>query len=376
MVKLLGTTCRVLLIVLAAILFFSSPVEVSCLEPKSSDFGAKTVQDESSADEVRKLRTDQKSKPVIEITSEAILKKVADTYARCTSYTDSGVSRTESPTDGILREISRREFRISFRRKKSKYNYRMAYRVSHFGGDYSKPTILLSDNRRTRVLYSTSNHFVLEDSLEIASAKLTGISSGIAHNIPALLMADKIGGRAILDVTDLNRPVVEELGRKGCYRLEGLFAGDRIKFWIDRESFVILKMVQYLDLERVVNERTSLFSPRLNEQLPDELFQNTIAGEWNSLQATKVDAGSSDDKKKERLNESLGIQEKSDGKEQGVCCIYTTRRVQESIPHSVLWHRACSAISPFYSYRLAVLRYRARNQNVEWWNCSSRTQIP
>jgi len=127
--------------------------------------------------------------------------------------------------------------------------------------------------------------FEMEESLDLATAGLTGISLGTAHNIPALLMLNIISGRKLTQITGGKSLVQEKLGEKECYRLEGLYGDEKMTLWIEKHSFLILRIVEQVTLDGKSHTQTTTYDPTMNEEIPDRLTDKLVEGEWDRLKA-------------------------------------------------------------------------------------------
>lgn len=217
----------------------------------------------------------------VRLTAHDILSKVSSTYRDCKSYWDSGASKTEFLMDDGSKGVILTEFHTALRRRSElELRYRFTFRNSFYGHNYDKPTILWHDRQRTLICDEGQVDFKQEESLRLASARLTGISLGTSHMIPALLMPDLIKGRRIVDLSALLPPKLEKLEDEFCYRVEGLSGGEKTVLWIHHNSFLILKVLEHLTVEEEVGLRTTSYVPVLNEKIPVELLMKKVESEW------------------------------------------------------------------------------------------------
>ncbi len=79
-------------------------------------------------------------------------------------------------------------------------------------------------------------------SLGDAVASGTGVTYGVAHGIPVLLLPKEVGGTSINDMTNIRRLSDAFLGKTLCYRISGMFFRDSIILWIDKRTLLILKI--------------------------------------------------------------------------------------------------------------------------------------
>ena len=259
------------------------PYAAYCVDPKppvdkSADHPQALIEGDQDANQPR-----EGSRDVVRMSAKQILDKVASAYAKCKSYIDSGKSITESTMKNGSKDTFRIAFHTALRRGTFTIKYRFAYRVNYFGTGYNKATVLWHDGQRTMISERGSVEFEKEESLGRATAGLTGLSSGTAHDIPALLMPKLIGGRKLTEVTTLKPPKQEKLGKHVCYCLEGLYGDSKIVLWIEKNSFLILKIVQYYTVNEKPYVQIISYVPKMNEEIPNRLFEKQVEGEWENL---------------------------------------------------------------------------------------------
>jgi hypothetical protein len=110
----------------------------------------------------------------------------------------------------------------------------------------------------------------------MALAGATGISGGSAINVPSMLMGDLHDGHRIQKLTQLSLKGEEMVGGKSAYRIEGRDRRDNLlTIWIDKESFLLLKINEKRELNDAEAETTTTYQPRINIDIaPDKLAFN------------------------------------------------------------------------------------------------------
>ncbi len=73
----------------------------------------------------------------------------------------------------------------------------------------------------------------------MALAGATGVSSGSAHTIPALLLPREVGGRMLTDLEQPKRGEDKVLDDHKCFTIVARFADEPITIWIDQGTFLI-----------------------------------------------------------------------------------------------------------------------------------------
>lgn len=217
--------------------------------------------------------------------SREILDKVANVYAHCKTYRDSGYCLTEvQESDGsdTATEIA---FRTCFRRiTKKLFLYRFAYRGNYFDRGFDEASILWHNGQQTLVRDGGSDEFEKAESIGLATAGFTGVSWGTAHTVPVLLIPDEIGGRRLVAMTSLKPPQKEKLEETSCYRIEGLYGDEKRTVWIQAETYLIMRIVDEMKIDEKIHVQTTRYVPTLDRALTDELFNKQVLGEWDDLE--------------------------------------------------------------------------------------------
>ncbi|MCA9232783.1 MAG: hypothetical protein KDA57_19190 [Planctomycetales bacterium] len=223
-------------------------------------------------------KNEEKSRGLLRFSPRQILDRVANTYKSCTSYRDSGrFENTVTRKDGSKwsRKIA---FRTAFQRVPQRF--RFTYRKDYYDRGYQEPIILWHDGQRTLVSEGEPAKFEPQEALGRSVARFTGVSFSTVHNIPALLMPNSIGGRRLIELSHLKPPQIETIEKVVCYRLEGIYADEKMVLWIDSDSYLILKIEEYTSVNEKRGVYATFYDPTLNEKIPNSLLEKEVAGEW------------------------------------------------------------------------------------------------
>lgn len=204
------------------------------------------------------------------LTAKQILDRMAETYAGCKSYRDSGIVKTvfvkasgddtvEKPfTTAFIRpDIFRFEYKLvtNLLRKKQRY-------------------IVWCKGKEVQTWWSIKPGIEKQPSLGIAIAGATGVSGGSAHTVPALLLPEEIGGRRLTDMKDAKRVDDTKLDEVACFRIQGRYnSGTPITLWLEKKTF----LVRRIDLQRKLSglrvEITTTYDPIIDGEIPDEVLE-------------------------------------------------------------------------------------------------------
>jgi VWFA-related protein len=190
-----------------------------------------------------------------------VLAKVSSTYATARTYSDEGKA---SLGDGTRMSS---HFRISFIRPnafifevwfdspvKNATNSWIVWK----DGDLVKSTSPRGFDTRVAPL-------------DTALARLVSLSGGSSQNIPQLLLPDSFRNADLLSlIADARVAGEEKIDGHSTYRIEGSVLGDRIKLWIDKTRFVILKCQRKTRVGDHDREVTANFKPVLDSVIPPE----------------------------------------------------------------------------------------------------------
>ena len=187
------------------------------------------------------------------LTAQRILEKMATTYATCQSYRDSGaVTNFFNPE-----HIDVKPFRTAFVRPDQ-------FRFEYDDPNPEKPYIVWAKGDEVRTWWYVRPGVQNPPSLGRGIAGATGVSGGSAHTIPVLLLPERIGGRSMALLTDLTRLPDETVDDTPCFKLQGKFADQPTTLWLERETYLIRRMVE--DTKLAIT--TTVYRPQVDKEIP------------------------------------------------------------------------------------------------------------
>jgi outer membrane lipoprotein-sorting protein len=205
-----------------------------------------------------------------ELSAQRILERIRDVYKRSHSYRDTGAVKTVFiKTSG--NETVEKRFTTAFIRPD---RFRFEYKERRDEKRDSR-YIVWCKGKDVQTWWDWDLEPLIEKdkSLRLALAGATGVSSGAAHNIPALLLPKKIGGRLLTDLTDVKRIGDMKLGKTECFRVEGEAGGSPTTLWIDRKSFVVRRIDEQQEFDSFRTERTTTYEPVIDGEIADGLLE-------------------------------------------------------------------------------------------------------
>jgi len=189
------------------------------------------------------------------LTAQQILERMAASYAACKSYRDSG-----AVTNFFNRQhIDAKPFRTAFVRPDQ-------FRFEYHDPTPEKPYIVWAKGDEVRTWWYVRPGAQNPPSLGRGIAGATGVSGGSAHTIPALLLPDRIGGRSLASLADPTRLPDEAVDGTPCFKLQGKFADQPTTLWLDKETYLVRRIVE--DTKLAIT--TTVYRPLVDKEIPAE----------------------------------------------------------------------------------------------------------
>ncbi len=201
------------------------------------------------------------------LSGSEILAQMAQVYATCRSYRDSGVVRIVYFEETGER-VEERPFETAFVRPES---FRFEFRESFMGR--TKRYIVSQRASEIRTWWDVHAATETPASLAMGLAGATGVSGGSAHTVPVLLLPGVIPGRSTKDMTDVRRLDDVECGSSACSRVEGVYAGTKRTLWIDLKSFLLRRVDFSTEFPKFHTRETTTYEPAINETIPPEALE-------------------------------------------------------------------------------------------------------
>jgi hypothetical protein len=192
-----------------------------------------------------------------------IIAMMADVYKGCGSYSDSGVVKTVFFSKHG-RRVDETPFTTAFVRPD---RFRFEY-SSKFPWPGAEPQryIVWADGKDVRSWWDLQPGVKKEDSLRLAVATATGVSSGSAHTIPNLLMPRGIGGWSVVELRHPERIADAMVDDVSCYRVQGRRKdsdSEPITLWISKRTLLIHQIYELDRFPEFRTETTTTYHPRV-----------------------------------------------------------------------------------------------------------------
>ncbi len=195
-----------------------------------------------------------------------VIARMAKVYSECQSYSDSG-SVTTVFRSGTGNETEVKHFSTAMMRP-SKFRFEFSEQQNP-----QSRYIVWQDGDEVRTWWDLNSRSEREDSLGLALAGATGVSSGAAHTIPSLLMPNEIGGRLLTDLEAARLADNKLLDGHACHTIEALYAGDPITIWIDEQTFLVRRIDSTSVFDGFTTTETTVYVPVINQEVAPELLK-------------------------------------------------------------------------------------------------------
>jgi hypothetical protein len=195
---------------------------------------------------------------------QTILDKMVSVYASCSSYVDQGkiVDIYGSQEDRT------RTFTTAFVRPSK---FRFEFDEDRFTGP--SHYIVWRDGTTIQSWWTIKPQTITYETLAAALGTAAGVSGGSTVNVPSMLMGDLQDTHRISTMTELNLEREEKIGKRMAYRIAGRdWRHNLLTVWIDKESFLLLKIFQSKKLKSGPVVSTTTYEPQINIPVsPDKL---------------------------------------------------------------------------------------------------------
>src|SRR5438128_744696 len=201
-----------------------------------------------------------------QMTAAEILARVASVYSSCRAYSDEGevsikfdIAFSKSmiyrfSTAFVRPAAFRFELRSGVGNKENRY-------VAWKAGDLEKAGWPIG---------------VRHESIDEMLLGLFGVSHDSSLTVPALLLPDLFRGRGLFaSLTEVVLHGEEKVDGHRAFKIEAALQDEDLKFWVDANQFLILKIAQKSSLGRYDQETTTKYRPLVNiEVSPQQLAFN------------------------------------------------------------------------------------------------------
>lgn len=195
--------------------------------------------------------------------AQDVLDRMAEAYAGCKSYRDTGVVKTvfvNATGDRTLEKPFKTAF-VRPDRFRSEYTEKRGGREDRY--------IVWRNGKEVQTWWDVKPGVEKPASLGLALAGATGVSGGSAHTVPSLLLPNEVGGRRLTALSEAKRAEDTTLDKAECFRVEGKYVDSHTTLWIDKKTFLVRRIDASKRFANFTTEETTTYAPTINEEIPD-----------------------------------------------------------------------------------------------------------
>lgn len=195
------------------------------------------------------------------MTAAQIIAQMEEAYATCTTYTDSGEIHKTFHRDGRVKII---RFETAFiRPDRFRFEFNQADRHNPEGP--RQRYIVWQDGRHVRRWSYAREQVNRKATLSLAIAGATGVSSGVAHYVPRLMIPE-IDGGSVTDgrftrIDDVTLAIDATGESVDCYRL----VGSEFELWIGTQDFLLRRVIR----DSGMSNRVVTYRPTINDAVAE-----------------------------------------------------------------------------------------------------------
>jgi RNA polymerase sigma factor (sigma-70 family) len=220
-------------------------------------------------------RAEAQAAPAIKPSAEAIIARVAKTYADARSYSDEG-EVTLVFTDATSQRIQGKPFSTRFVRPRL---FRFEFTERDFFNQPNRYVIWTDTAPERSKTWWTIRPNIEEHPLDLAVGAAAGVSSRSSHIIPRLLMPGVVQGQSLIDLKGLRLAGEDIVDGALCDKIEGTTPrGDPETVWIDETTNLVRKVAGTIKIPGATVEQTTVYRPRLNVEIAPKEFAFTPPG--------------------------------------------------------------------------------------------------
>lgn len=200
-----------------------------------------------------------------------IMNNMFRAYSRFESYQDEGILITtnDGPTGGTIEKMP---FKTFFKRPKLFRFEWTDYVITKLGR-----TKVIWFNGKDAFTYWEPDRYEKEESLRLAVAGATGISSLTVNTVSDLLLPDEFGGSLLKSLAKLSLLGEEVFEGVTCYHLKATEGEDPIELWVGKNDFLLRKLKRELKREGTYGPETSIREEfrrkiQVDQSIPEVVF--------------------------------------------------------------------------------------------------------
>lgn len=200
-----------------------------------------------------------------QLTAKQIVNQMSANYASCESYMDEG----EVSTLFIQEPTSRTQikpFTTAFVRPS---NFRFEFKDRFQEGSWNS-YIIWKEKDSLKSWWAIKPEVQTPQDLRFALGAAAGVSGRASTTIPHLLMSDLSRSNRFKSLSALKLIGEEKVDGNAAYKLEGIDSSQNaVTFWIDKDSFLLVKIFEKHKFDKFETETTTTFKPQINVKVSE-----------------------------------------------------------------------------------------------------------
>jgi outer membrane lipoprotein-sorting protein len=200
--------------------------------------------------------------------AQEILQRMAEAYATCESYNDLGVVKTVFfEKDG--NRVTTKPFATAFVRPN---HFRYQYENIESEGE-ALIYIIWANGNEVQTWWDVNPGIQKKRNLGSAVAGATGVSGCSAHNVPTVLLPDRIDGRKLSELSDAKRVEDDKIDGFDCFRIRGNEGDSATVLWIDKRTYILRMIKSDHKFPDFRTETTTSYHAAFNRRITDKMLE-------------------------------------------------------------------------------------------------------
>jgi outer membrane lipoprotein-sorting protein len=207
------------------------------------------------------------------MTANEIIKLMRKSYVTANSYSDSGVVKIFFINSDRRRTVKKPFTTAFIRPDRFRFEYREKALINR-----EFRFIVFLNGKNLQTYWNIENDLEL-DSLDKAIGAATGVSGGSAITVPAMLLPNEIKWRRAIRFNKPKRIDDGFFNKVSCFKIQDQIFGNHAVFWIDKETFLLLKIYREKIFEDFQAQETTTYQPIKNGKVTDVMLEFNPPGE-------------------------------------------------------------------------------------------------
>jgi len=209
------------------------------------------------------------------MTAEQILARMAEVYAGCKSYRDTGTVKSTAVKDTFNRSIDGTFTTAFIRPDRFRFEFKGTMGTRLPSGEVRSVEmhyIAWRKGQEISTWYNRRPGIEKAESLSMAIAAVAGISGGSATINAEMLLPEELKGSVLLtDMTEVTRIGDAVVNEVDCYCITGKWVDRATTIWIDRKTFLVRGIIWKADAgDGMTIESTTSWEPAIGKEISED----------------------------------------------------------------------------------------------------------